>query len=291
MLTRRALLTAGGVSVAAVATGVGLVEGGVVPGRSRIHAALGLDGPDGRIPSITPGPRITGTFPSVHRGVDVGWVVSYPPGVEPGVPLPVLLTLHGKSGDQNTAFDGLGLHRFQAEGVANGLTPFAVASVAGGSSYWHRRADGTDSGAMVTDEFVPLLAKRGLDTSRVALLGWSMGGYGALLLGSTDSISGVRAIGAMSAALWTRASDAARGAFDGARDFADHDVFERREQLSRVPLRMDCGNDDPFRDANEAFVDGMDPRPVTKFAPGAHTDGYWRRVIPDQLRFLVRRLG
>ena len=36
---------------------------------------------------------------------------------------------------------------------------------------------------MVLDELIPMLGSQGLDTSRVAFLGWSMGGYGALLLG------------------------------------------------------------------------------------------------------------
>lgn len=52
-----------------------------------------------------------------------------------------------------------------------------------GGSYWHKRASGEDSGAMVLSELIPLLDTHNLDTSRVAFLGWSMGGYGALLLG------------------------------------------------------------------------------------------------------------
>lgn len=38
---------------------------------------------------------------------------------------------------------------------------------------------------MLVDEFLPLLASRGLRTDRVAVAGWSMGGYGALLCGLT----------------------------------------------------------------------------------------------------------
>ena len=36
---------------------------------------------------------------------------------------------------------------------------------------------------MVLTELLPMLATKGLDTSKVGFIGWSMGGYGALLLG------------------------------------------------------------------------------------------------------------
>ncbi len=36
---------------------------------------------------------------------------------------------------------------------------------------------------MVLDEFVPLLGGRGLKIHRIGLMGFSMGGYGALRLG------------------------------------------------------------------------------------------------------------
>ncbi len=51
----------------------------------------------------------------------------------------------------------LGLDRFLAAGVRAGLPPLAIASVDGGTTYWHRRQDGEDAGAMVLEEFVPLL--------------------------------------------------------------------------------------------------------------------------------------
>ena len=44
------------------------------------------------------------------------------------------------------------------------LPPFAVVSVDGGDTYWHRRASGADSDAMVLTELLPMLAMHGLDT-------------------------------------------------------------------------------------------------------------------------------
>jgi hypothetical protein len=59
--------------------------------------------------------------------------------------------------------------------------PFVIAAADGGRGYWHPH-DGDDAGAMVLDEFLPLFQEQGREwTSRVGWLGWSMGGYGALL--------------------------------------------------------------------------------------------------------------
>lgn len=83
------------------------------------------------------------------------------------------MVLHGRDGDADSAFD-LGY----ADAVA--VTGLALVSVDGGNGYWHARGDGTDSGAMVREELIPLALRRcGLSgTARVGLLGWSMGGFG-----------------------------------------------------------------------------------------------------------------
>ena len=107
---------------------------------------------------------------------------------------------------------------------------------------------------MLTDEFVPLLAGMGLATARLGLFGWSMGGYGALLLAETVGAARIAAVAADSPALWQRASDVSAGAFDGAADFAAHDVFARRDRLAGVPVRIACGTADPFYPAVRAFV-------------------------------------
>ena len=112
-----------------------------------------------------------------------------------------------------------------AQAVAAGIPPFAVVAVDGGGSYWHKRASGEDSGAMVLDELIPMLSAQGLDTSRVGFLGWSMGGYGALLLGARLGPARTAAICAVSPALWTSSGATAPGAFDGADDYAANSVW------------------------------------------------------------------
>ncbi len=272
-------------------TGGVLVEQEIVPGRTRLNELLGRNGTDGAIPEVAAGPMVDGSFVSERRRTDTGWAVSYPPGSAEDARLPVAVALHGKGGSHRSSFgDELGLDRFLALAVSQGVPPFVIAAVDGGDTYWHRRADGTDSGAMVIDELVPLLAARGLDTSRLGLIGWSMGGYGCLHLASGAGAEAVRAVCAVSAALWTSPGDSAPGAFDDADDYAAHDVFARRSAIVERPLRVDCGAGDPFVRANRTFVDGLPVPSDGSFEPGGHDLGYWHRVAPAQLAFLGRHL-
>ncbi len=148
---------------------------------------------------------------------------------------------------------------------------------------------------MLDLEFLPLLANRGLNTSRFGVLGWSMGGYGALLWVALHSFQRlVRpgrqavAVGALSPALWRRFADAAPGAFDGAEDFELSQVFGRRHGFRDVAVRIDCGRDDPFAKAANDLREELHAAGGLQL--GAHTPGYWRRMLPDHLRFLGSEL-
>jgi predicted esterase len=293
---RRALLL-GGLGVgAAGAAGVAVgVEEGVLPGRTWARDRLGLNGEPGTVPQVDPGRVVHGSFVSHARGgVRTGWSIAYPPG-SPGVVtgLPVLVVLHGLGNDDRSAMSPhLGLDRFLAAGVEAGLPAFAIASVDGGTTYWHRRPDGEDAGAMVLDEFVPLLHERGLRTDRIALLGWSMGGYGALRLGALLGPSRCAVVVAESPALWTNGEDASASGFRDATEYAEFTVFGHQQELAGIPVRIDCGTDDPFYSATQQYVDGFPriDRPVTHYDLGAHDMGYWRRMAPAQLRFVAHHL-
>src|SRR6201999_1708192 len=139
-------------------------------------------------------------------------------------PLRPVIALHGKGSDASTVMAG-GVEQGLAQAVDAGLPPFAVVAVDGGGSYWHKRASGEDSGAMVLDELIPMLSSQNLDTSRVAFLGWSMGGYGALPLGARVGPARTAAIGAVSPALWTSFDETAPGAFDSATDYGANTVW------------------------------------------------------------------
>lgn len=139
---------------------------------------------------------------------------------------------------------------------------------------------------MVTDELIPLLAELGLDTSRVGFLGWSMGGYGALLLGGRLGPARTAAICAVSPALWLSAGAAAPGAFDGPADFAANSVFDM-PALASIPVRIDCGYDDPFRAATEEFIARLPSPPAGGFSAGGHDAGFWSAQVPAELAWIA----
>jgi len=266
------------------------VDQGILPGRSTMYRELGWNGPAGRLPDVAPVPSTTGAFVSAARGGrTVGWTISAPAA---SAPLPVAVALHGYGGDHRT-FSGhaLGYDRFLAAHLRDGGAPFAIAAVDGGNRYWHRRADGDDPAAMVVDEFLPLLRDRGLDTTRLGLTGNSMGGYGALHIGGVLGAGRVRAVAALSPALWTAAGDTARGAFDDAADFRANTVTGRQRALDGVAMRIDCGTGDGFEPAVRTYRGGFRSAPAGGFEPGGHDRAYWRRMAPDQIAFLGRHLS
>ena len=280
-------------AVAAVAAGGAAVEEEWLPGkyrlRRRLRLLMGQDGV-GTFPDVAPSHVASGSFVSRHRlGAEVGWSVIYP-GDRPER-LPVMVSLHGLGGDHTTAVAQLGMDRFLPAAVAAGVPRFAVATVDGGTTYWHPRPSGEDAGAMVLDELLPLLAAQGLHVQRLAFQGWSMGGYGALRLTGILGAPRVRAVAALSPALWTNPDDASSSGFADAAEYERYSVVGHQADLSGVPVRVDCGTDDPFYAADRAYVAGFD-RPVTStFQPGAHDAAYWTRMLPAQLAFVGAALS
>ncbi|WP_432888509.1 alpha/beta hydrolase [Kribbella sp. CA-245084] len=286
MLTRRVLLRTGVAAGVVGVAGVAALETGAIPGRARLHDALGLTGPDGVVPDVPAGPVVSGSFGSV------GYSVIYPNGYDASAELPVVLVLHGRGGDHTSAINDLGIDRYLTATVQAGTPAFALATVDGGqNSYWHRRTDGNDPGSMLDQEFLPLLADRGLRTGRYGVLGWSMGGYGALLRVAQQGRPASRAIavGALSPALFRSYDQAQAGAFDGPDDFDRHQVLGRPTSFEDVAVRIDCGRDDPFASAARELRAQLHAGGGQQ--AGAHTPGYWRRMLPDQLRFLGGKLG
>ncbi|MCU1602634.1 MAG: putative esterase, partial [Frankiales bacterium] len=152
------------------------------------------------------------------NGSTVGWGLYKP---APGT-LPLLLVLHGKGGKHESAFVDLHLDRaLKASGQR-----FAIATVDGGKdSYYHPRRSGLNPQRMILDELLPVLAKHGVRTDSFAVGGWSMGGYGALLLAELLGPQRVPVVAVDSPALYLSAGSTPQGAFDSAEDFHRHDVL------------------------------------------------------------------
>jgi S-formylglutathione hydrolase FrmB len=291
-LTRRSLLRLGA-GAAAGAVGAYALGGQLRPQRSLAApvsmAATGI--PLAPAPPLEPAPApaaaptmATGSFVSAARGgIPTNWAIARPPGQTK--PLRPVIALHGKGSDAATVMAG-GVEQGLAQAVKAGLPPFAVVAVDGGGSYWHKRASGEDSGAMVLNELIPMLNTQGLDTSRVGFLGWSMGGYGALLLGSRLGPARTAAICAVSPALWLSPGATAPGAFDGADDWSANSVFGQ-PALASIPIRVDCGNSDPFYTATRQFVAQLPNPPAGGFSPGGHDAGFWSSQLPAELSWMA----
>jgi pimeloyl-ACP methyl ester carboxylesterase len=98
----------------------------------------------------------------------------------------------------------------------------------------------------------------------------------------------VAGVVAASAALWQSSRDSAPGAFDHQEDFVRNDVFAARAGLRGIPVRLDCGRDDPFIVANRAFARELPDATVT-FDDGAHTEEYWTAHAGAQMSWLRKR--
>jgi pimeloyl-ACP methyl ester carboxylesterase len=99
------------------------------------------------------------------------------------------------------------------------LTPMAMVTVDGGGGYWNLHP-GDDPMAMVIGELIPRCQRLGLGRPprRIAVMGTSMGGFGALMLAERYPRL-FAAVAAVSPAVWTsypQARQANAGAFASA---------------------------------------------------------------------------
>jgi pimeloyl-ACP methyl ester carboxylesterase len=293
-VSRRAILRLG-VGAAAGAAGAYALGTVLESGSSVAGPSVSMTGAGAPLAPLAPPPPpeparsaaptfVNGSFVSAARGgIETNWAIARPPGQTQT--LRPVIALHGKGGDAASVMAG-GVEQGLAQAVAAGLPPFAVVSVDGGGGYWHKRASGEDAGAMVLGELMPMLDSQGLDTSRVAFLGWSMGAYGALLLGARVGPARTAAICAVSPALWMSYGATAPGAFDSAGDWSANTVFGL-PALASIPIRVDCGNSDPFYSATQQFIAQLPTPPAGGFSPGGHDAAYWSQQLPGDLTWIA----
>ena len=280
MISRRRFLLGAGGALAAVGVAGAGASLTTSPGRRVLHQVGLLDGDDHDAPVASGAPDVVyETFRSAHMPAPVRFGLA-----EVESPAATIVCLHGKGADERFPFASIGLHRF----VATARLPYTVASVDGGSgSYWHGpRRDGTDAGRMLLEDFVPRFEPAG----PVVLLGWSMGGYGALLAATESPPDRFAGVVAASPAIFPTAADTAAGAFDDGADFTRHNVLARTASLRDVPIRADCGEDDPFATGTRLLLDRL-PTAAGGIRPGFHDTAFWRSLVPEQLTTISSWLG
>lgn len=277
-LSRRGFVLGGlGVAIAAIGgTGLAATQ---TRTRRLLHAAGVLDVDDHPAPPRRATVEYR-TLDSERMGRRVNYAVAHPPTT----PAAVVYCLHGRGADEGFAVRSI---RFQDFLAATGVPAVVVAPDGGPSTYWHPRRSGLDPLAMLVEELIPTIDAE-LGAGRRGVLGWSMGGYGALLAAerNPDLFSAV-ALG--SPALWRRFEQSAPGAFDDELDFRAHDVFTATDRVAGLPVRVDIGRDDPFLPGFhdlERFL----PEAVTHVGKGFHDRAFWRSVAPAQARFFGQHL-
>ena len=276
------------------AGGLALVDQELLPGKSMLNLVLGRCDA-GRAPTALRGaaqPPVFGRFRSAARRREVDFAISYPPGYDDGADLPVCLALHGYRSDAKAAIGSGDYPQFIAGAVRDGAAPFALAAADGGDGYWHPHVDDDPLG-MLVEEFLPLLASRGLRTDRVAVAGWSMGGYGALLCGLTYR-DRFRMIVASSPAIFHSYADARRvneGAYDSPDEWARYDVSARASEFTGLPIGIAIGAADPFAPAVRDLRDRLPDGSVVQIATGCHDNRFWTSAAPAQVRAISGALA
>ena len=223
------------------------------------------------VPDAPPGDERLEQRISAARGRTVDFYTAVPAGHGDGRGLPVLLVLHGAS---KTAadFPALGLGRFATDSVRRGNAPVVLAGATGGRLSW-RPSGADDPQAMVHGEIPAWCAARGFDTGRISVCGWSMGGYGALLLAQTFP-GFVRSVAAFSPAV--SPGDA---------------VFTGVQRLRGVPVGLWCGTGDGLLADVQALERALPQPPAAgSYDGGRHNFGYWSRCLPAAFD-LVARFG
>jgi S-formylglutathione hydrolase FrmB len=147
------------------------------------------------------------------------------------------------------------------------LTPMAMVTVDGGGGYWNPHPNDDPLG-MVIDELIPRCQSGELGKSphRVATMGVSMGGYGALEIAEQYPHL-ISAVAAISPAVWTsyeEAKGANAAAFTSARAFAAGDVITHAPALPATSTTVISG--------------------------GCHGEEYFFSQVPPSMEFLSQHL-
>jgi predicted esterase len=249
-----------------------LVTGAAVVGAAALAGYQSrTSGPKPVIPAVPAGDERLEQHRSAARGRLVDFYTAVPAGHGDGRGLPVCLVLHGAS---TTAADfaGLGLGRFLTDAVRRGAAPFVLAGATGDRLSW-RPSGGDDPQRMVHEEIPAWCRARGFDVSRMAACGWSMGGYGSLLL--AEAFPGfVRAVAAFSPAV-----------------SAHDDVVTAAALLRGTPVGLWCGRQDALLDDVKALAKALPEGPaMERYADGRHNFGYWSTCLPAAFGFLAGTL-
>jgi S-formylglutathione hydrolase FrmB len=264
-------------------------------GCSAVHGAIhalrgGGEGTciDGPTFSGNHGPIIEGLIPARHIRTPIHYALAVPRTMDPHTVERVVYLLPERGGNAHDAITALGYGETAQHLMRAGTAPFAVLAMDAGESYFHPRTSGEDRLDIVVND-LPVLARSLLSPhiSYEAIVGISMGGYGALLAAEQNPHR-YRAVAVGGPALFQsfREEDRAIGdGFDNAAQFATYDVIAHAAKLATTPVRVRVGSGDPFLANVKAFAKVAPHADVSYIEHGCHDDGFWRASTHDLLSF------
>jgi putative tributyrin esterase len=233
--------------------------------------------------------------PSLGGRGDVS--VYVPDDIEMHSAVPVVLLLHGVHDSHWAWFFKGGAHKTAANLIAaSRIRPMLIVAPSDGlyqdgSAYLCH--SGKDYERWITDDVMEGVA-RTFPCSRnapVFLAGLSMGGYGALRMGSkrADLFRGISAHSAI-----TRLEEMSEFVIDpfpkDGVDAAETDLLTWVEENRAIlpPLRFDCGTEDPLIEGNRRFHDELKQRSIShqyEEFDGGHNWAYWQEHVSSSLLF------
>jgi S-formylglutathione hydrolase FrmB len=246
------------------------------------------------------------TFRSAALGRDMTYRVYLPATVAPGAKLPVVYLLHGNGGDYKNWSNYSDVGQYAARG-------YVLVMADGGSSYYVNAAQAPADryGDYLTTDLIGDVERRfpvAADRSRRAVVGVSMGGYGAveLALKRPELFSFA---GGISPAVdvpsrrfsWRRWGQSERfrrifGADGSAtRRAADPFVLVKTAEPARTPyLYLTAGEQEPMLEPIRRFAGLVEKRGIASefhTRPGGHDWGEWDAQAPGCFERLMERVG
>lgn len=229
-----------------------------------------------------------GAFLSAHVPDAVRYAILIPDGAKPDA---VVYLLPGRGSDVNAALS-VGWAGFLAQQMRRGGHRFALAIADAGETYFHPRASGENRLATVTTELPRIVGDvLGRAPAQEAIMGQSMGGYGALLAAEREPRR-FRAVAVAGPAIFPSYEDERRSvgdAFDSAADFAKYDVVAGAHALRGRPVMIAVGQRDPFVPGVRMFAKALPSARIVE-QPGCHDDGFWRASAASLLAFVAAHL-
>ncbi len=237
---------------------------------------------------------IAGTLRSRYVRQPVAYVLAVADDVDRRTIDRAIYVLPGRAASARSVFAALNFGAPLSAAIRSSpvLRRSVMVTIDAGDSYFHPRASGENRLALVTEELPDVVARMtGSRPRREALMGMSMGGYGALLAAEREP-DRYRAVAVAGPAIFPSYRDE-RGsvgdAFDGAEDFARYDVITHAAALRGRAVRIRCGTNDPFAAGVRSFARAC-PSADVLVEPGCHDDGFWRASALAMLQFVATHL-